>query len=632
MEEVKRIYFLLLHSKGLKIKDIAKELDLDKYYVADIMFSTDNIQFWYQDTSSLWFAKEGALQIEEPKETKDLLITSIEIPQKYNISKFLEEDISDSLRSYLHQISKYRTYSNDEMIELFKRYRNGDKKAFDLIIMSQQRLVANIALLYCKKGAALEDLIQEGNVGLIKAAERFDYTQYRSFTNYAKSWILQSISFAMASMPYMIRLPLNQLSLYRKVRNFKDLYEQENGFPPSINDIDINENLDFERIKYLDELPYNLKSLMHLSDNMDSYESRTNAIEDSINKNDVQYSVKKLLSHLQKRQRQILQMFYGINRKEESLAFIGDYFGLTRERVRQIKEKTVNILRNIIQNGKSSDDKLLTVQDEDDDDISESKIVNLLKNKRKHSGNTQSIQNEQQSLADREESEVISLVVDMIDDFKVGDNICFNEKYCTIKKIIKNGKFSKLFIEYANGVMDVVSYNKSKCKKISHSTQSNRHNYLNEKENSSNYVVKEAMVGDTIKYDSVLCTVLAKKTMRHTLRIIVKYEDGTIDNLQNDWNRYIIVSHRDEFNDTKDNHSKTERSKRSKFKLSTPLSKLVDLKIITEKQHHQCRKKGLLYIGDVKHIIEKYDLNPDSTRFTKYTLNMWFNIINLIKE
>lgn len=358
MEEIKRIYNLLLHSNGLKIRDIAKVLDLDKYYVADILFSTDNIPYWYQNDDSLWFAKEGALQIDEPKETKDTPIASIEIPQKFNTSKFLEEDLSDSLHAYLRQISKYRIYSNDEMIELFKRYRNGDKKAFELIIMSQQRLVANIAFLYCRKGAPLEDLIQEGNVGLVKAAERFDYTQFRSFSNYAKTWIMQSISFAMTSMPYMMKLPLNQLSLYRKVRNFKDYYEQENGYPPSINDIEINVSLDLERIKYLDGLPYNLKSLMHLSDNMDTFESRTNAIEDSINKNEDQFTVKKLLSRLQNRERQLLQMFYGINRKEESLASIGDYFGLTRERARQIKEKTVKILRDILYNGNAKDYKV----------------------------------------------------------------------------------------------------------------------------------------------------------------------------------------------------------------------------------------------------------------------------------
>lgn len=616
------------------------ELDLDKYYVADIMFSTDNIPFWYQDSSSLWFAKEGSIEIEEPKETKETLITSIEIPQKFNISRFLEEDLSDSLRSYLHQISKYRVYSNEEMIELFKRYRKGDKNAFDLIIMSQQRLVANIALLYCRKGAPLEDIIQEGNVGLVKAAARFDYTQYRSFSNYAKSWILQSISLAMASMPYMIRLPLNQLSLYRKIRIFKDHYEQENGYSPSINDIDINESPDLERIKYLDGLPYNLKSLMHLSDNMDAFESRTNAIEDSINKNEAQFSVKKLLSCLQKRERQLLQMFYGINRREETLASIGDYFGLTRERARQIKEKTVRHLRDILLYRKGKDDKGFWVQDEVEDDIPDNakKTPKLSINKRKHNGKSSdpdkkiSIQNKQKHLTDRKESEIIPQDVNKIDNLKVGDEIYFNKKYCTVRKIIQNGKYSKIFIEYTNGVIDVVSYNKLKYEQVSHTSKSNQHNHLNEIKYSSNSVIKEAMIGDIIKYDTKLCTVIAKKTSKNTLRIIVKYEDGTIDNLHNDWNRYTIINRREKANNTRSHYLKTERSEHSKFQLSTPLSELVDLNILTGKQLHQCRKKGLRYIGDVKHIIEKYKLTPDSTRFTKYTLNMWFNIINLIKK
>ena len=536
MEEVRRIYILLLHSNGLKIKDIAQKLDLDKYYVADILFSTDNIPFWYQDSSSLWFAKEGAIEIEEPKETKEPLITSLEIPQKFNINRFLEEDLSDSLRSYLHQISKYRIYSNDEMIELFKRYRNGDKNAFNLIIMSQQRLVANIAFLYCRKGAPLEDIIQEGNVGLVKAAERFDYTQYRSFSNYAKSWILQSISFAMASMPYMIRLPLNQLSLYRKVRDFKDHYEQENGYSPSINDIDLNESSDLDRIKYLDGLPYNLKSLMHLSDNMDAYESRTNAIENSIDKNEVQFSVKKLLSRLQKRERQMLQMFYGINRKEESLASIGDFFGLTRERARQIKEKTVRHLRDILNSRKENVDKMrIIIHDDEENDLDIDSTLSM----------------SQSNIEEKNEPNKRLDVVKQIDDLKEGDEIYYNDVLCTVKTIIESTQSPKLIIEYQNGVRDVVLYNKSKYTKATYSLK-----------NKQKYVQTE--------------------------------------------------------------------NKRQQFQLSTPLSELVDLNIITEKQLHQCRKKGLRYIGDVKHIIEKYELTPDSTRFTKYTLDMWFGIIRLL--
>ena len=145
MDDVERIYLLLLHSNGLKIRVISKELELDKYYVAEILLSPQNTPYWYQDDDSLWFAKEGSLHVEEPKEKSDELFNPVENPQKFNITRFHEEDLSDSLRAYLYQISKYRVYSNDEIIELFKRYKDGNERAYDLIIKSHLRYVANIA-------------------------------------------------------------------------------------------------------------------------------------------------------------------------------------------------------------------------------------------------------------------------------------------------------------------------------------------------------------------------------------------------------------------------------------------------------------------------------------------------------
>ena len=520
MNDIERIYSLLLHSNGLKIRAISQELELDKYYVAEIMFSSQNIPYWYQDDDSLWYAKEGALQIKEPKEEKDELVIPVEIPQKFNINRFLKEDISDSLRAYLNQISKYRTYSNDELIELFRRYRNGDKKAYDLIIKSQQRFVANIALLYAGKGASLEDIIQEGNVGLVKAVERFDYTQSRSFSNYAKSWILQMISASMTSMPYMIRLPQNQLTLYRKVRKFKEKFEQLHGYNPSVNDIEIGEDIDAERIKYLDGLPYNLSSLTSLSSDLDINESDTNAIDDFVNTNESKMTVKNLLRYLSDREKHIIKRFYGINTKEEELSTIGVYLGLTRERVRQIKEKTVRHLRDILRSrGIKVGYKNSMTQEADDLD------------------DNQNIQSEQEQQKERNDPDEIQHNIQEIDGLKVGDEIYFDRKYCTIKKIVKKGKSSKLSIEYANGVLDVVSYRKSRCEK-----------------------------------------------------------------------------------------------KRPKFQLSTSLSDLVELNIITEKQLYHCNKKGLETIGDVEQIIKRYHLTPDSTRFTKYTLDMWFSIVGLLKK
>lgn len=531
MDDIKRIYSLLSHSNGLKIRTISQELELDKYYVAEIMFSSQNIPYWYQDDDSLWYAKEGALQVDEPEEEIDELIASVEIPQRFNVNRFLEEDLSDSLRSYLSQIPKYRIYSNDEMIELFKRYRSGDQKAFDMIIKSQQRLVANIALLYCRKGAPLEDIIQEGNVGLVKAAERFDYTQYRSFSNYAKSWILQSISASMTTMPYTVRLPLNQLILYRKVRKFKEKFEQKHGYNPSVNDIEIDEELDTERIRFLDGLPYNLSSLTSLLSDLDNKESETNAIDDFINKSESKITIKNLLKRVGKRERQIIQRFYGINTKEETLSAIGDYFGLTRERTRQIKEKTVKHLRDILSKRKGVDDKKYVAQEEDDEDISNN---------------------------------------------------------------------------------------------VSKMPESPANEGKPEEEG--------AMVGDRIIYDAKRCTVIEKKTMRGSVRLVVRYEDGTIDNLLNDGNRYKIVSCHDMDDYKETNGRRIDNRKRSSYSLSTPLDFLVGENILTRRQLHQCHKKKLRTIGDVKQIIDKYQLTPYSTRYTKYTLDMWFSIISLLNK
>ena len=643
MNDIERIYSLLTHSNGLKIRSISQELELDKYYVAEIMFSSQNIPYWYQDDDSLWYAKEGALQTEEPEEKIDELLAPAEIPQRFNIEKFLKENLSNSLRAYLEQISKFRLYSNEETLELFRRYRAGDKTAFDLIIKSQQRLVVNIALLYSRKGAPLQDIIQEGNIGLVKAAERFDYLKYRSFSNYAKSWVLQSISFAMAYLPYVIRLPLNQLGLYRRVRRFKEKYEQIHGFPPSVTDIEGNFNID--KIEYLDQLPDSLLDLLSFHDDMDSFESSLNTTELFIQREYDIFRLRKLLKSLSKREEQILLHFYGINVAEETLTTIGDKFYLTRERVRQIKEKAIRKLKELsgierivykigdyvrlnlsnqigrvieIRRKKCFSDIYVLQMDkgykkevEEDDifckvfkdkikkkvssvdstktterksnDINDGNIVvkkqreeeflegvkvgtklyyktqyctvkQIIENEYKKK--TQSTQKEQRKktqkntfkdIAHSRQNETKNVVEDArrevseIDELKVGDKIYYNKLSCTVKKIIENGKVSKLIIEYANGVRDVVSYNKSRYVKIQHTRKETHNKPLTKTRHINSKIKREAMVGDRIMYGSRPCLVLEKKTMRNSLRLIVKYDDGSLDNVQNDWDKYRIL-------------------------------------------------------------------------------------------
>lgn len=578
MNDIERIYSLLLHSKGLKIRAISQELELDKYYVAEIMFSSQNIPYWYQDDDSLWFAKEGALQIEEPEDEIDELLAPVEIPQRFNVNRFQEEELSDSLHSYLCKISKYRIYSNDEMIELFKRYRNGEQKAFDLIIKSQQRLVANIALLYCRKGVPLEDIIQEGNIGLIKAVERFDDTQYRSFSNFAKTWILQAISYSMTTMPFLIRLPLNQLTRYRKVRKFKDKFEQENEYPPSVCEIEIGEDVELEKLELLDLLPNDLRQLVEINNNLDLIESKENLITFFEDKEYKRLLIRKFMKLLNDRETRILRLYYGIDATEETLSSIGDKLFLTRERVRQILWSTIrklqdesNVKREEAKIGEmicfDSSNKvgrvISTKQDKNGATILVVKMgagftteisvydnpYHIIKKEYKKlpQTNLKKTQNEttMNNTSRRKESKGLSKElhreVTIIDDLKLGDKIYYDRSYCTIKKIIKNGKFSKLIIEYANGVRDVVPYNKSRYVKIQHTRKETHNKPLTKTRHIESKIKREAMVGDRIMYGSRPCVVLEKSTMRNSLRLIVKYDDGSLDNVQNDWNKYRVL-------------------------------------------------------------------------------------------
>ena len=583
MNDIERIYSLLTHSNGLKIRAISQELELDKYYVAEIMFSSQNIPYWYQDDDSLWYAKEGALQIEEYRNKVDELIAPVEIPQRFNLNRFLEEDLSESLCSYLRQISKYRVYTNDEMIELFKRYRNGELKAFDMIIKSQQRLVANIALFYCRKGAPLEDIIQEGNVGLVKAAERFDYTQYRSFSNYAKKWILQSISISMTTLPYLVRLPLNQLARYRKVRMFKEMFEQQHGYPPSVTDIDVGEDVEPEKITLLYQLPDNLRKLVEFQEDMDLFQSSTDIVTHDENHEYNSYLVRSLLQCLKNREERILRSYYGIDMVEDTLSSIGDKMYLTRERVRQILWSSVRKLQDVshVKREEAKIGEMIrivssnqvgrvvnTKQGKDGTTILVVKMgsgyttelsvydtpYHIVKNEYKKK--TQSTQKEQRKntqkntfkdIAHSRQKETKTVVEDArrevseIDELKVGDKIYYNKLYCIVIKIIENGKFSKLIIEYANGVRDVVPYNKSRYVKIQHTRKKTHNKPLTKTRHIDSKIKREAMVGDRIMYGSRPCLVLEKKTMRNSLRLIVKYDDGSLDNVQNDWDKYRVL-------------------------------------------------------------------------------------------
>lgn len=347
MEEIKSIYMLLLHSTGLKIKEIAKKMNLDKYYVAEIMYSAENISYWYQDSSSLWFAIDGAIYVDESKE--DPLIAPLAKPKRYNIERYFQNSSSDSLRAYVLNLSKYRLYSNDEIVELFRRYKKGDRNAYDLIVKSQLKMVVGIAYLYRKDGVLFEDLIQEGNIGLLKAIEHFDDSQNFSFYNYAKYWVRQSIAYSMTYLPFLVRLPISQQTIYRRIQQFKAEYEQLKEFPPSVEDITL-EDVDKDKIELLSQLPDNLIDMVSI-ENLDDFESdspsspSTGLVYESL-----RIEIDCVLSLLKQDEADVIRLYFGLDGcHERTLLEIGEMFNLTREQVRQIKDRALHRMNRMSQ-------------------------------------------------------------------------------------------------------------------------------------------------------------------------------------------------------------------------------------------------------------------------------------------
>lgn len=591
MNDIERIYSLLLHSKGLKIRAISHELELDKYYVAEIMFSSQNISYWYQDDDSLWYAKEGGLRIELPEEQKDSLTAPVEKVQNYNISKFLSGNGSESLRIYLCQISQFRLYTNEEIVELFRRYRDGDETAYNLIAKSQQRLVVNLAYLYSHKGALLEELIQEGNLGLTRAIESFNGEQYYSFSNYAKSWITQALSNAMMYLPFMVRLPLSQISSYRKVQRFKEKYEQKYGHSPAVTDIEIDTSDNLDKLSYLNNLPYSPNEITEFHEDMD-YLPGDYSFEENFDRKDYnRYYINKLLSFISQRNRALVEAYYGLGDfrgQNNTLEEVGDMFGLTRERCRQIIEKARREMRDLarttIKYGEVGPvthfyvDQPVGIQYEFGDIT---KHTTVRSQKIPTETNQTKINNKgglEKAIGIHEKETATTTTQEKIsakDALRVGDKIYYDNSYCTVIEIVKDATSSYLIVEHLNLKRDRVPYIKSRYTRIS-SPSGYKH----------------------VKYRSVGSKPSTK--------------------------RKVVPTRNNNAHDIKVN--KEVRL----FYPSTSLKELTDLRIITDKQLKQCHKRNLRTIGDVVQIIRKYNLTPDSTRFTRYTLDMWFAIAGLI--
>jgi RNA polymerase primary sigma factor len=274
--------------------------------------------------------------------------------RQLKITKSITNRESASLDKYLQEIGREELISAEEEVILAKKIRDGDQVALEKLTKSNLRFVVSVAKQYQNQGLSLPDLINEGNLGLIKAAKRFDETRGFKFISYAVWWIRQSILQALAEQARIVRLPLNQVGSLNKINKAFSKLEQEFERTPSAEELATI--LELPEDKVADTLRV---SGRHVSMDAPFVQGEENTLLDVLINSDspkadnmlisesLQREIERSLSTLTDRERDVVKLFYGIGYNHEfTLEEIGDKFDLTRERVRQIKEKAIKRLKH----------------------------------------------------------------------------------------------------------------------------------------------------------------------------------------------------------------------------------------------------------------------------------------------
>ena len=278
--------------------------------------------------------------------------------RQLKITKSITNRESEALEKYLSEIGHEELLSTDEEVELAQRIRKGDRKALERLTKANLRFVVSVAKQYQNQGLSLPDLINEGNLGLIKAAEKFDETRGFKFISYAVWWIRQSIMQAIAEQSRIVRLPQNQVGSMSKINRLLNKFEQENERRPSVDEI--SEQIDLPEDKVGEAMMVNGRQVSMDAPFVDGEDNslldvliNDNApmADRQLVKESLRTEIDSVLQTLTERERLIISAFYGIGQPEMTLEEIGNKYGLTRERVRQIKEKAIRRLRNSTKNG-----------------------------------------------------------------------------------------------------------------------------------------------------------------------------------------------------------------------------------------------------------------------------------------
>jgi len=279
--------------------------------------------------------------------------------RQLKISKSITNRESQSLEKYLQEIGKVELITPEEEVKLAIRIKQGDMKALDRLTKANLRFVVSVAKQYQNQGLSLPDLINEGNLGLIKAAQRFDETRGFKFISYAVWWIRQSILQALAEQSRIVRLPLNKVGLTNRINKAYQQLEQEFEREPSAEELADLLELDTEEVAATLGMSARHVSMdSPISEGEDSTlvdvmmnPNAESADEDIANRQSLKLEIERSLNTLTERQQEVIRFFFGIGIEHPmSLEDIGDRFSLTRERVRQIKDKAINRLKNASRN------------------------------------------------------------------------------------------------------------------------------------------------------------------------------------------------------------------------------------------------------------------------------------------
>ena len=273
--------------------------------------------------------------------------------RQLKITKSITNRNTASLDKYLQDIGKEGLITADEEVALARRIKTGDKIALEKLTKANLRFVVSVSKQYQNQGLSLPDLINEGNLGLIKAAQRFDETRGFKFISYAVWWIRQAILQALAEQSRIVRLPLNQVGSLNKLKKASSILEQQLERPPSEEEIAEKLEISDHKVKATMQISTRYVSMDAplLSDEDSKFldffiPKDTEETDEPLLKKSLGDEIQRSLNTLDKKEQDIIKMYYGIGKNySQTLEEIGAKFDLTRERVRQIKEKAIRRLR-----------------------------------------------------------------------------------------------------------------------------------------------------------------------------------------------------------------------------------------------------------------------------------------------